>query len=86
MEPELTKPTLILKVGGKVIKEYTRGRVVQRLRQGKLAPDTLIHNPDGYWRKISDTPGFRTICAQLAGGNEKPGPPSPPPSNPRHFW
>jgi hypothetical protein len=73
MEPESSKPTLILKVGGKIIKEYTRGRIVQRLRQGKLSTDTLIHNPDGFWRKISETPGFRTLCSQFSRGQGKTG-------------
>lgn len=73
MENNAPKPTLILKIGGKKIKEYTRGRVILKLKQGVLSPETLVHNPDGLWRKVCETPGFRSLCAQILGGNDKPG-------------
>ncbi len=73
MENNAPKPTLVLKIGGKKIKEYTRGRVILKLKQGVLSPETLVHNPDGLWRKVCETPGFRSLCAQILGGNDKPG-------------
>lgn len=68
MTSKRTKPTLILKVGQKNIKEYTHSRIIQKLKAGTLSLDTLVHNPDGLWRSVSETPGFRTLCARLAGG------------------